>query len=73
MKFRNWIARVGGPTAVARCLGVSRSAVYVWLGRRGSPNVNTQLAIVTASGNRLTFNDIMRDTIPARGKKRGGK
>lgn len=71
MSFQKWVAHVGGVSACARLLGVSRHSVYAWIRRGSIPRAPMVLKIVDASGGMLTTVGVIRDTMPRAAARRG--
>lgn len=64
MSFQKWVAHVGGVSACARLLGVSRHSVIAWVHRRSTPRGPMVLKIVDVGGGMLTAVGVIRDTMP---------
>lgn len=62
LKFTTWMAEKGGPTEVAKLLGVPRETVYAWQQKRSTPRVTTMIKIVRLTQGEISFADIIEAT-----------
>lgn len=62
-KFQNWLATYGQEKLATR-LNVSPHTVHFWRFKRGWPRVDYIVEIVRLSKGVLTFDDIVKSTMP---------
>lgn len=61
-KFERWVIESGGAYAVSKIAEVHVVTIYAWLARRSIPNIIAVQKILAAAGDKLTLDDIVRDT-----------
>lgn len=71
--FRDWIDSQGGPRKVAHMLGSDSSLVSNWLSRVAIPRPLTMREIVKRSKGRVTYDDIIDETMPKKSAKANQK
>lgn len=69
MSLKEWVASVGGPTAAARLIGVSRWTISAWLDRVNQPTAPALEALVKKSKGALTYQGVIDETRPRQGGK----
>lgn len=56
-KFKDWVYKNGGPTAIARKLKTDRRMIYNWIEGKNHPSLNMFVKILTLTNGELTIND----------------